>query len=235
MKLPRVLCLLLACSLALYGCARLVNAQVTTFHTLSSNTAGKSVAIFPGLGERDSLERRAYSAKLAQRFAAAGYRVLDWCEQCGKPDYVVLFSYGIDNGTLVSQTFSIPQWGVTGYSGSQTTGTISSFGNMSTFNASTLNVPQYGITGYSTGTYTSKVFSRAIVLDLFDTSKLDPKKPSSIAAAKVYEAKITSEGSCGSMAGIIDPLLDALFKDFPGESGKVRREIIPWDPSNCGH
>lgn len=32
---------------------------------------------------------------------------------------------------------------------------------------------------------------------------------------KVYEAKLTSSGSCGHMTAVMDALLDALFQHFP--------------------
>lgn len=219
-------------ALLLAGCTH-IQSNVTTFHTLPTNGGGKTLAVFPGSPEdQASLERRSYIAKLAQHFEAAGYHVIDY-NGPQKPDYIAIFAYGIDNGTAVTQSYAIPQWGVTGYSGSTTTGTVSTYGNYGTYNATTTYIPQYGVTGYQTGTTTGTVYKRVIMLSMFDTSKINPAVNGSFEASKVYEGKLVSAGGCGSMAGVIDPLLDSLFKDFPGESGRAQTVDLPMKPGAC--
>jgi hypothetical protein len=222
--------LLLASLLA--ACA-LVESSVTTFHTLPAKAEGETLAIYPGSAElRSSLEHRAYLAKLAQHFQAAGYQVVDF-DGPQQPDYVAIFAYGIDSGSLVTKSFAVPQWGVTGYSGATTTGTMNTYGNTGTYTANTTLTPQYGITGYQTGTTTERVYQRAILLSIYDTAMIDPDDSHSFDKAKVYEGRLASEGACGSMAALMDPLLNSLFKDFPGESGKSRKFQMPTSPNTC--
>lgn len=222
----------IAIALLLAGCAH-VQSNITTFHVLPTKNVGKTVAIFPGNSEdQSSLERKAYVAKLAQHFESVGYHVVDYAGH-QKPDYVAIFAYGIDSGTPVTESYAIPQWGVTGYSGAVTTGTINTYGSYGTYSGTTTVIPQYGITGYSTGTTTSTEYNRAIVLALFDTAKIVAGDKASVEASKVYESKLISHGRCGSMAGVMDTLLDALFQDFPGESGKARTVDIPTKASDC--
>lgn len=49
----------------------------------------------------------------------------------------------------------------------------------------------------------------------------------------VYDAKLTSAGTCGSIAGVIDPILTAMFDKFPGESGRTRTVDVKWDSRSC--
>ena len=43
---------------------------------------------------------------------------------------------------------------------------------------------------------------------------------------KLYEAKITSEGSSNKLATVIDQMIEALFIDFPGKSGESKEISI---------
>lgn len=218
-------------AMALSGCVQ-VQSTVTAFHTLSTADLSKTLAVYPGdPEEQNSLERKAYVAKLEQHFEAVGFRVIPF-GVAKQPDYVAIFNYGIDNGKQVTSNYAIPQWGVTGYSGSTTTGTVSSYGGYGTYNATTTYTPQYGVTGYNTGTTTSTIYGRTIYLTLFDTHKIDPKNKASFDNAKVYEAKLTSSGACGQIASVMDQMLDALFKDFPGESGKAHKVNEPMKSGN---
>jgi hypothetical protein len=215
----------------LAGCAQ-VQSTVTVFHTLPAKGDGQTITIWPADKSKvGTLEFKAYAEKLTQHLQAAGYTVIEGSAQ-NPSRYVAVFNYGIDDGTLVTSTYAIPQYGVTGYSGSTTTGTVSGFGNMANVTATTTYTPQYGVTGYSTGTETDRVFKRAIILDIYDVTKVKPGD-SSPANAQVYDGKLTSAGSCGSIAGVIDPMLSALFEDFPGQSGRTHTVNVRLKGGGC--
>ena len=38
----------------------------------------------------------------------------------------------------------------------------------------------------------------------------------------VYEGKVLSKGSSGQLLPVIDEMMESLFQEFPGESGKSR-------------
>lgn len=226
MKIKSAACL---AALLLAGCAARVQSTVTVFHTLPATGGGESIAIVPGDKTKEgSLEFRAYAEKLGHYLQAAGYSVVE-NPAVSHPRYIAVFNYGIDDGTLVTEAYSVPQFGVVGYSGATTTGTVTTTGGLSTLNATTTGIPQYGVTGYQNGTTTSRVFKRAIVLDIFDRAKFDPKNKDSIRNAEVYDGKLSSAGSCGSMAGVMDPLLEAMFQKFPGDSGKAETVTVKFD------
>jgi hypothetical protein len=199
----------LACAtmvLALGACSQKVLTSIESFQNLPPTGEGRSIAILPGSKEKPSeLEFGSYSSKLASHLERHGYRVVP-ASASARPDYVLFFAYGIDDGQLVSRTYTIPQYGITGYSGSHTQGTINTYGNTGTYSGTTTYSPQYGITGYNTGVMTDKVYTRAVVIDIYDTAS----------ERQVYTGKLISPGTCNSISGVLDALLEAIFQDFPG-------------------
>lgn len=220
-------------SILMQGCAggAAVRSSIESYSSLPQTGQGKTIAILPTKNELlGTLEFKANSSKLAQRFTAKGFGVVD--AQTTKPDYVAFFAYGIDDGKLVQNTFAIPEWGVTGYSGANTYGTVNVYGDSATYNSQTTLTPQYGITGYQSGVRTDQIFTRAVVLDIYETSKMDIASKN-IANAQVYSGKLKSAGTCGNISGVLDVLLDSLFKDFPGSNGSSKTVELPFKQPSC--
>ena len=205
----------------LSGCGTMVNGTVTVFHTLPSKGSGETISIINPDKEKDGvLEFKSYAAMLAGGLEKSGYRVVPF-DLNAKPNYVAILNYGIDNGTMMSSTYAIPHFGVTGYSGSTTTGNISTYGNTATLNTATTNIPTYGVTGYNTGVQNYKVYDRTVSLDIYDQSKIVVGDDASIAKAQVYTGRVKSSGSCQVISGVMQQLLLMLTKNFPGTSGKT--------------
>ncbi len=92
-----------------------------------------------------------------------------------------------------------------------------------------------GGTAYHSGTirsyaysYNVTTYTRVLAIDILDRQLLDAGK-----TKKVYEVELTSKGWCGQIAGVFDEMLDALFEEFPGESGKSRTTSVSWDRGKC--
>lgn len=180
----------------LSGCAS-VQSTVTVFHTLPPMANGDTVTILAAdQAQFGTLEFRAFATHLASYLEADGYRIVPISDH---PKYAAFFGYGIDNGTLVTRAYSIPQYGVTGYSGSTTTGTINTFGNVGTVQATTTYTPMYGVTGYQSGTEVDRVFRRVVTLDIFDATRLRPNDVNSFPEAQVYSGRLSSDGSCAAI------------------------------------
>jgi hypothetical protein len=209
-------------AVTLSGCSQKILTSIESFQNLPPAGGGRTIAILPGSKEKPSeLEFNTYSSKLAAHLEGHGYRVVP-AYASARPDYALFFAYGVDDGQLVSRTYAIPQYGVTGYSGSHTRGTINTYGRQSTYNATTVYSPQYGITGYTTGVVTDKVFTRAVVIDMYDTTS----------ERQVYSGKLISSGACSSISGVLDALLEALFQDFPGPPSGSRTVSVR-NNANC--
>lgn len=208
-------------ALMITGCASDVHSNVNTYSKLTADYHGKTIAIIPMDKKNDgSLQFDEFAKHLTSRLTVAGFRVVDLPESGPLPDYIALMDYGIDNGTQVASTYSVPTYGQTGVSSSYTTGTISSYGGgYGTYNGTTTYTPTYGVTGYRTGTQVDTVYGRYLAVDIWE-----PKKDG--ANEKVFEGKLTSSGSCGDIGKVIDPLMDSMFDGFPkAHSGEVVKPL----------
>jgi hypothetical protein len=203
--MTRFLVVLIA-SLLAASCAA-VRSNVAVSNSLPANQTAKTVAIMP-FDERlgAAPDYRDYAAKLAAHLEAEGYDVVE-PSAGGTADYIALFMYRIDDGTPVTRFVSRPD---------PVIGSIIPYDLRSTLRQAT-----------------NLVYRRAVTVDLLDRARFQPNMPATIAAARVYSASATSEGSCSTMAPVIDPMLTALFADFPGESGQIRTVDIPADTA-CG-
>lgn len=211
----------IACAIlvvAVTGCGR-VRSNVTTFSELTADDIGSRVIIMPYEEQENSLEWRSYARMLADHFRNKGYEITD---DINEANLAAFFGYGIDEGQQVTSTYSIPQFGVTGYSGAYTTGTVSSYGSgYGTYTANTTLIPQYGVTGYSTGTKRDTVYTRSLWIDLLDVESYEKK----------WEMRLTSQGSCASFKPVAPTFFEAAFQSFPmGDGGEV---TLPFDMDKC--
>lgn len=214
------------------ACTRTVFNQSTVnrFHELNPVHSGSTIAVLPSNESvATSLEYKTYKTKLETYLRAEGFRVVS-VNSSSAPRLTALLNYGIDDGKLVTETYSVPVYGQTGVISSTTTGSVNLYGNYGSYSGTTYYTPTYGITGYTTGSTTSSVYTRVVHLDIFDSSP-DPSKP-----RKIYEAKVVSKGACSGMNSVIDEMFTALFKNFRGPSGgseKVEVETPFEKVSHC--
>lgn len=218
----------IAAAVVLSGCASYplpVQSNITEFHRLAPPTTQDTYAVLPWRKDLEgSLEFQTYATQLADGMRAKGFNVVP----DGSPaKFAVFLDYGIDTGRTEVSSYSIPQWGVTGYSGATTTGTVSTFGSTSYLNARTTATPTYGVTGYTQGTTSQRVYRRFVNVDIVEVAA------DATAPKKVYEGKLRSEGICGALPVVMPVLLTALLTKFPGESGKPRTESIPLPGTGC--
>jgi hypothetical protein len=219
---------LAAMSVLISGCAtfgKSVETNLSIFHEIQTPpAAGTTISVLPWRKElQSSLEYRAYAARIEEKLKQYGYTVTS----PGTKTQLALFvDYGIDDGRIVTSSYIIPQFGVTGYSGSTTTGTVSTYGSTSYINANTTNTPTYGVTGYHSGVSNDTVYRRFVNVDIVDLTAAGE------AGRKVYEGKLKSEGTCGNLPVIMPILIESLFTDFPGKSGTAGKRDMPWS-GNC--
>jgi hypothetical protein len=172
--------------------------------------------ILAATAARATLEDQAWVRLAESEFAARGFRIVS---SPANAALVAVVGLAIDAGRKVARPFMIPQWGVTGYSGAQTFGTFSRFGDVGTYSGTTTLMPQYGVTGYATGVATQRVFTRRGILLVFRP----PPTPNPV---PVFEARAVSEGSCGMLSTVAPSFVAALFEKFPaGGSGLVEKDM----------
>jgi hypothetical protein len=170
-------------ALVLCACASqpYVSSQVSTFHELPPDWKGSTVAVVPHDADAEhSLEWRSYRSRVEDQLKKAGF-VIATPEEA---QLLAYFAYAIDGGKQVQRTYSVPQFGVTGYSGGYTTGTVYSYGGLSTYSGTTTLTPQYGVTGYSTGVDTYTRFTRSLSVDIVNAANRE----------KLWEMRLKSSG-----------------------------------------
>jgi len=187
------------------GCAH-VDSKTTRFFAPQYKSTGTISVIATTAEANNSLEFSHYKPRIEQKLASNGYTIVS---NPSEAKYVALVAYGIDEGKTA--IVSTPMFGQTGGG----TTTFSSSGR------SYYTMPTYGIVGSSTNSVAQ--YSRAIALDIVDAASIKEGQPK-----KILESRTKSVGSCSSFAGVFDEMLEAMFKDFPGESGKVISVELPF-------
>lgn len=203
--------LLLALLAALAGCETTptIVSQVESYSALPGTYAGETIAVRPfDEAIADSLEFKALKAQLEERLRRVGFAVV---EPGQEPRYVAYFGYGIDQGREVQQSYSVPEYGITGYSSARTTTTVTGQGDTRTITSTTTYTPDYGVTGYSGGVTSSTLYTRSLAVAIADVRSKQ----------EVWSMKAVSQGRCGILKPVMDPMLDAAFSRFPETNGRV--------------
>ncbi|MDB2454342.1 hypothetical protein N9X02_11775 [Planktomarina temperata] len=199
---------------AIVGCVK-VESNVESYSSLDNTALGASVFVAPTKGQAtNTLSWAKNKSLLEQELKSSGLKVVSSPKRA---DYLAYFGFAVDTGQLVTTNYSIPQYGVTGYSGANTYGSV--YGN-SYSSTTTLN-PTYGVTGYSSGSTTNKIFTRSAKLFLQN------RKSKEI----VFEGNAVSSGSCHSFAPVAPYIIKSILTNFP--DGKVGRVVLDTEDFDC--
>lgn len=196
------------------GCAT-VQSKVTVFHKLPELSTGKTIAILPvDKDNEDSLEFKSHAAHIADRLDAKGYRVVSASEH---PDYYAFVAYWIDKGKPYS--YNLPMYVQTGGGVTYHSGTVTTSSGPKSFTGYTYSVPTYAmIPSRESGIK----FTKRLLVDIVEGKSYRDGK-----ASKVYEGKVVTADSSEILSQAIPYMIDALFSDFPGKSGKTRTVTAP--------
>jgi hypothetical protein len=180
---------------------------------------GKTFCFAPGDGQVGSLEYKTYSRIIAKKLSAHG-----WVESDSGADYLIHFSYAIGDGKNIAG--SMPIIGQTGGGTGYVSGNVRTTGGRSaSYTATTYTPPTFGEVGQINYNYTN--YTRTLSLAVADAKKiLESKGMDGI----IFEANVRSTGRSGSVAEIMPTMIEALFKEFPGKSGKTKRVDLSLRP-----
>ncbi len=209
-----------AVMLALSACAgpRYVVADVTRFHTLASMPTGQTFAIVAvGPEQEQSIAFRQFGDLINTRLSALGMKQFSGSGGPSGADYVVTLEYDAQGPT--------PDVRSRGFNLSLGIG----YGNF--------NRPF----GYGWGydpfldnhsyTETRQLFTRRVALNMYRgaTFVTGPK-------LRLFEGRAISTGLNGQVETVMPYMLDAIFKEFPGPSGRTRTVAVevPADIENGG-
>lgn len=132
-----------------------------------------------------------------------------------KASIAIFLGYGIGKPQKNQHTYSIPTYGQTGISSSNTYGSL------------TTHTPSYGITGSTTHTETYITYFRYMFLDASDLAEYRKSKKE----IQLWKTKVTSTGSSGDLR-LVFPVLVAASKDYIGTNTgkKILVEMSTEDP-----
>jgi hypothetical protein len=208
---------LLLLAALLSGCAGTprVETTATTFHGPAHEARGTIAVRAAEESVNQSLEFGAYRPKIEARLKAAGYTIA-----ADHPEYVAVVAYGIDAGK--TSIVTVPIYGQTGGGTSHSFGTVQGSGGPSSFSGTTYTAPTYGVVGATSEPVTQ--YTRAIAIDIVDAASLGGGAPK-----KRYEMRARSVGRCSTIGEVLEPMLEAMFEDFPGENGRPRTVRVAAD------
>ncbi len=200
----------------LSGCGSFVQTSSTSFHGVN-HAVRDTISVMPiDKSQEGSLEFKTVSNYLLKKLSESGYIP----SSNPQSRYVAYITYGIDTGSTTMT--SVPIFGQTGGGTSFSSGTVSSGAKTGTFSGTTTTMPTYGMVGAMA--VSGREYRRAVNIDIF---RAEPNKT----PEKVYELKGISTGSCGNVNSILFNIIDGMFKNFPGESGKSKTVNVPWSGS----
>lgn len=178
----------------------------------------KTFAFLPTKEQQGSLEYASYCEKVAQRLKVYGWKYD--AAASDTTDYFVFLSYAIDNGETISGV--IPIYGQTGGGTAFSSGTVrTNYGTSATYTGTTTAPATFGQTGAIP--YNRKEYGRQLILSIIDRAKSVENE-----VIKVYEGRVASSGSSSEISEVLPIMIEALFKDFPGKSGKTESVVLPF-------
>ena len=189
----------------LNGCAQLtVNTTVTPFYIEGYVPKGNLYVVGSNKDKLNTLEYKNYKKKFETNFVSKGYNIVATAEES---DYIALIEYGIDSGQM--GTVSTPIFGQTGGGTTYTSGYVGNTG----FSGSSYAMPTFGMVG--SVSQSQRNYVRAIAIDVVETESFKTSTPN-----KILELRSKSSGICSAIAAVIDEMLEATFKEFPGKNGE---------------
>ncbi|MEM6681320.1 MAG: DUF4136 domain-containing protein [Pseudomonadota bacterium] len=187
-------------ALGLAACAQNIKSDVARFHQLQTVPQGATFAIVPQNDERiGSLEFQQYASLVRAKMVQQGFTPVN---AGNASDLVVSLDYGVSDSDQVIRS----RPGFVGGAG---------FGFGRGFH------PFYGVGGgFGPGgfggpdVYSYAVYTRNVGIQVYRPSLADDK-PNTV----VFEGRVESVGRDKRLPEVMPYLVEALFTDFPGESG----------------
>jgi hypothetical protein len=192
----------------LVSCGSTVQSDVTRFHKLPIKGNGESFSVRPTNENRSGIEFSTYASRVAGHLQQYGWRQ----SSSGKADYIVTLGYRM--GGSSTRTGSTPTYGQTGGGTTYHNGSVNSYSNYGSSYGS------YSGTSYTPATYGqvgSTPYS-VTVHDRFCNIRIKSRNGKS-----VFEGRANSTGRSSEISVVLPAMIDSIFTDFPGESGKAKR------------
>ncbi len=216
----KIKALVLALSLALLTACTSYRYFSVDVDSICCSTARqkKTYILLPGNkdGNINDLQFQEFAAYTDKSLQTQGFRKTTIIDDA---DVAILLCYGISDPKYYEYTYSVPVWGQTGISSSQSSGVVNRVGNSVTYSGNTSYTPSYGVVGSSTHIGTGVAFARYLVISGVDLEQF--KKTGKVEDAKeLWSTKANSIGASGDLREIFPVLLIASQKHIAENTGK---------------
>ena len=187
-----------------------LRAELSVFHEFPNDFKPSTISIVPWhQSQKGSLEFKNYAAILKERIEKLGFTVVDYQK---KPDLILFFDYGDDNGKEMTEAYTVPDFGMIGYTGYS----LNSWGMYP-------GLPMYGYRGYQTHINKYTLFTRHIYIDIAKPKSKEKELD------KIYEGSLRSKGTCSKLTVTLPYLIDMYFQNFPGKNGETQSLEKIWN------
>ncbi len=213
--------------LFLQGCAVGPQYHVNVDSISAPEASSKTIYIlFPGVKgvEAGDLQYREYAGYVERTLSSLGYIKAD---NIAAADIAIFLGYGIGDPETHQFTYSLPTYGKTGVSSSNTYGTVNTYGNTATYSGTTTYTPTYGVTGSTTHTGSRTTYFRYLLLDAVDLDEYRKTEKE----VQLWKTTVTSTGSSGDLRQVF-PILVAASKQYIGSNTGKKVKVILSESDN---
>ncbi|NLD53353.1 MAG: hypothetical protein GX652_01655 [Burkholderiaceae bacterium] len=199
----RTLAPLLGAVALLCGCASTLTSEVTSFHRLEDGLSGERFVVVPSESQAGSLEFETYAGFV--REALVGHGLLDGGIGDSADALRVGMAYSVDGGSSVVGSGTRGEVGIgvgAGTGGFSMGGIGIGFG-----------IPIGG--------------SREATTTWRRTLTVTIDRPRGAGAGRVFEATAVSQGQTAAITPVMQAMVQAIFRDFPGRNGVTRIVEVP--------
>jgi len=194
-----------------------VQTTTTSFYVGEYKKSG-TIAVVTGVtASNNSLEFEHYKMLIEQKLASVGYKISN---NPASADYIAYATFGIDLGK--NTVVAIPIYGQSSGESTYSSGATYETEFNTLYPGATYSMPAYSLAG--SGSQSEAGYTRAIALDIAIATSIKAGHPK-----KVFESRANSIGMCGVFAAVFEPMLEAMFTDFPGVNGKPKTVQVKWD------
>lgn len=187
-------------------------------------TQAKTYLILPGNAgvTADDLQYQEFATYVMRSLTANGFVE---AKKFDDADVAVVLTYGIGDPQTHEYSYSLPTFGQTGVSSSQTSGIVTSSGS---YSATTTYTPSFGVTGYVPQTGSVTTYFRYVVMAGYDLKVYQATGKQ----VQLWRTRITSTGTSGDLRTVF-PIMIAAAEPYVGvNSGKqVTVELKEGDKS----
>lgn len=201
----------------LCGCASTPKfvAQVDSI-TAYDSTHGRTYFLLPGNEKisANDLYFKEYSRYIDRAMSGRGYTKV---KDINSANIIVFFHYGIGNPAEKTYSYSLPIFGQTGVSSSNTYGTINSYGGTSTYSGTTTYTPTYGIVGSTTHVGSVTLYTRHLSLVAFDFGAYKKDK----VLKELWKTSAISTGMSGDLRQVMPLMVTAIAPYIGSNTGQM--------------